>query len=181
MDSGTIDGIWSKIYGLPAWSVKKGYGSFLTFEFGEPILQIREPVTASSEASDEVRASLGRRRVYITGAWHLWIYCCNWSIALQASSVAHNESSDETIEFATNGLDGQQIISVSRGKTKGSWVFTFDLGGELTTWPYGEDPSDEQWLLYERASGRVVIVRADDHFSYPGGRELPQNYIWHPI
>jgi hypothetical protein len=145
------------------------------------MLQIREPKLASPKASEKVRENLGRRRVTVTGSWHLWIYYCNWSITLSGKEVAHNESSVDDITFATQRLDGQKLLSVSRGTTPGSWVFAFDLGGELKTWPYGEDPSDEQWLLYERDSGDVLSVRADGLCSYGAGSRLPENEVWERI
>jgi hypothetical protein len=157
--------ICSAIYGNPAWSVKKGHGSFLTLEFGQPELEIREPLTAPPGASG-VQERLGRRRVTVTGRWHLWIYCCNWSITLLDTEVAHSESSDDVIAFATDQLDGQKLLSVRRDGRPGTWVFAFDLGGELRTWPYDDDLSDEQWLLYERDSGNVLAVWADGQCSY---------------
>jgi hypothetical protein len=173
--------IWSAVYGHPAWSAKKGYGSFLTLEFGQPALQIREPRLASPDASEQVRELLGRRQVTVTGSWHLMIYCCNWSIALSGKEVAHSESPADDITFAAQRLDGQKILSVAPGTTPGSWVFAFDLGGELKTWPYGESPSDEQWLLYERDSGDVLSVRADGLCSYGAGSRPSEDEYWERI
>ncbi|WP_341315685.1 hypothetical protein WN982_10850 [Paraburkholderia sp. IMGN_8] len=181
MDLADFNRIWSPVYGHPAWSVKKGYGSFLTLEFGQPALQIREPRFASPDASEQVQELLGRRHVSVTGSWHLWIYCCNWSIALSGKEVVHNESPTDDIAFATQRLDGQKLLSVTWGTTLGSWVFAFDLGGELKTWPYGEDPSDEQWLLYERDSGNVLSVRADGLSSYGAGSRTAKDEEWRPI
>lgn len=181
MESGEIGRIWAAIYGNPAWSVQKGHGSFLTFEFGAPSLRIREPKAASSHASERIRAALAGRRVHVIGNWTLWIYCCNWSICFETLEAAHSESPDDTMGFAVERLDGQQITSVARGSVQGSWIFTFDLGGKLETWPYGDNPSEEQWLLYERESGRVLIVRADDHFAYGSSNETADDHVWHLI
>jgi hypothetical protein len=173
--------IWSAVYGYPAWSVKQGYGSFLTLEFGQPELRIREPALASRDASEHVRKFLERRLVTVTGNWHLWIYCCNWLITLGGKEAAESESPDEVIAFATRRLDGQKLLSVARGTTPGSWVFAFDLGGELKTRPSGDDPAVEQWMLYERTSGNVLSVRADDHCSYGAGNRTVGDHEWNPI
>src|SRR5665213_1331063 len=55
------------IVGQVAWSVRRGYGTFLTMEFGSPHLIIREPIVASSDASDRVKRNLAKRRVSIVG------------------------------------------------------------------------------------------------------------------
>ncbi len=34
---------FSPLYGMPCWNAKHGHGSFITFEFGEPHLEIHEP------------------------------------------------------------------------------------------------------------------------------------------
>ncbi|OAJ63317.1 hypothetical protein A6V37_20710 [Paraburkholderia ginsengiterrae] len=161
--------------------MKKGWGSFLTLEFGQPALRIREPRLASPDASEQVRELHGRRQVTVTGSWHLWIYCCNWSIVLSGKEVAHSESPADDITFATQRLDGQKILSVVRDTTPGSWVFAFDLDGELKTWPYGDDPSDEQWLLYERDSGNVLTVRADGLISYGSASRTLEDEEWNPM
>lgn len=166
MDSTQFEQIWSAVYGRPAWLVKKGHGSFLTFEFGEPSLRIREPRPPLGNVSERVRERLSQRLVMVTGEWRLWIYCCHWSIAQSGRDLAHSESPDDQIAFSTQRLDGQKLLSVVPGTAPGSWVFSFDLGGELKTWPYGDDPSDEQWHLFDRASSRVFSARADGRLVY---------------
>jgi hypothetical protein len=116
MDLTDFNRIWSAVWGHPAWSVKKGYGSFLTLEFGPPALRIREPRLASPDTSEPVRELQGRRLVTVTGKWHLWIYCCNWSIALSGKEVARSESPDDDIAFGTQRLDGQKLLSVARAR-----------------------------------------------------------------
>jgi len=161
--------ICSAVYGNPAWSVRKGHGSFLTLEFGQPDLEVREPLAASPDTQERVQERLASRRVSVRGRWHLWIYCCNWSITLRGTEVAHSESPDDVIAFATDQLDGQKLLSVIRDERPGTWVFAFDLDCELRTWPYDDDVTGEQWLLYERDSVNVLTVRADGQCSYDSG------------
>ncbi len=47
MNAADFDRIWPAICETPAWSVTKGQGSFLTFEFGQPALHVREPLAGS--------------------------------------------------------------------------------------------------------------------------------------
>lgn len=75
-----VGSVFAPLLGLPCWNVQKGQGSFLTFEFGDPSLQIREPIESTTAASATILAWRRRRRRSIRpiGEWHLWIYCCNW-------------------------------------------------------------------------------------------------------
>jgi hypothetical protein len=54
---------FAPLIGSPAWFVRKGYGSSLTMEFGNPHLVIRQPKAASPQVSDHVRRALARRLV----------------------------------------------------------------------------------------------------------------------
>ncbi|WP_152601924.1 hypothetical protein [Burkholderia paludis] len=161
-----FDRLWSAICDTPAWSVTKGQGSFLTFEFGPPALQVREPLAGSPGLSAAARDRLASRRVTVAGNGHLWICYCHWSIALDGHALAHSESRSGDIAAAAQRLDGQILRSVAPRAQPGSWAFDFDLGGTLTTWPYGGDPADEQWHLYDRRSGNVLTARADGSWSY---------------
>lgn len=179
--------IWASVFPNPAWLVKKGHGSFLTFEFGQPELTIREPQLRPVASSEKVRQLASRRLVTVSGDWHLWIYCCNWSIIQNGVELSHNESSDDVIDRATNRLDGQKLKAVERGAVAGSWLFSFDLGGELQTRPYeGDqlvqhfgDQLVEQWMLFERKSGKVLTARSDGLCSYdPGDTPADSEVYW---
>jgi hypothetical protein len=156
-----IEDIFQPIYGKPAWQVQQGYGSFLTFEFGEPHLQIREPKQASESVSSKVRKHLAKRSVYLHGDWHLWIYLCDWNIFSNEELIAHSKSKRRVIGRATSELDGQVLTRVTVSKSYKT-VFEFDLGGKLETMPYpevGESPNN-LWLLYE-PSHCVFMLRSD--------------------
>ena len=76
MDRPKIEEVISAVLGKIAWGVKQGYGSFLTFEFGDPHLRIREPGSISTDASETVRKHCSRRILTVCGDWHLRIFCC---------------------------------------------------------------------------------------------------------
>lgn len=164
-----IDDIFQPLYGKPSWQVKQGYGSFLTFEFGEPKLHITEPREPSKEASEKLRKRWARRHVYIHGEWHLWVYVCNWYAFHQGKELAHNESTNKVIKNALLELDGQALTSVTVNKSFVS-IFEFDLGGRLEVIPNYNDfeEADDLWLLYE-PSGNVFTLRSDRKYKRAPG------------
>jgi hypothetical protein len=118
------------IYGKPCWHARQGYGSFLTFEFGEPHLYIREPRVSADRASAGVRKNAARRLVTLHGDWHLWIYLCDWRIFSHRQLIASSDSKNRIIKQAVSELDGQALI---RATVNSSLVseFEFDLGDKL--------------------------------------------------
>ncbi|NVD27313.1 hypothetical protein HUO14_05285 [Parasphingorhabdus flavimaris] len=161
-----VDVFVAPMLNLPAWGVKKGHGSFLTFEFGEPKLEVVESKLADGKF---------RRNAHVHGDWHLWIYCCNWRIFQLDEQIAWSESDDKLIGKATAILNGQKLTSVTVEPQQGSSAFIFDLGGKLETWSYGDDPTDEQWMFYGpakvlgyRADGKFSLNRADAQADYEG-------------
>jgi hypothetical protein len=166
-----------KLYGKPCWNVKQGYGSFLTLEFGAPHLIIREPRKPSRGMSKRVRENLARRLVYVRGDWHLWLYCCDWTIYDRSKRRADSESSKRTIERAANVLNGQALQQASFHYRGCRSVFEFDLGGRLVvkSWP----PAYEAWLLYE-PTAKVLTLKADKTFSHHPGDTLTEPEVWRP-
>ena len=165
-----FDRAFRRIYGKPCWGVRPGHGSFLTFEFGKPHLEVREPIVASKGASARVRESLGRRLTYVRGEWHLWIYCCNWEVPSHGKRIADSSTKRKT-RVAADVLNGQKLLGVSIVSRKVHSVFKFDLGATLRTWPL--DHEREQWLLYE-PSKQVLVLRADGRYEH---REFVR--AWH--
>ena len=169
---------FEKIYGKPCWRVWKGIGSFLTFNFGKPHLEIREPIVASKEASQKVRESLARRNAVVKGDWILWIYCCSWEVLSHGRQVAHSESSERRIVRAANLLDGQKLVRFSLVPRGLHCIFEFDLGGELRTRPFSR--THEQWLLYE-PTDKVLVLRADKRYSHHSSNAPDKAKDWKPV
>ena len=161
---------------MPCWGVKRGYGSFLTLEFGRPQLSIREPYHTDSK-SRFLRKWAARRFIKVRGDWHLWIYCCDWGV-FDGSCLVGDSSSRRRSDRAARYLNGQKLVN-SRVVLRGMrTVFEFDLGGRLETKPY--DRTSEQWMLYE-PNGNVLTVRADKHYTYGSGKRPPDRMRWLPI
>jgi hypothetical protein len=119
------------------------------------------------------------------GHWHLWIYCCHWSLLLGDTQLAHSESDDTTIHRALHVVDGQALTGVKVQPADGRTWFTFDLGCSLLTCPdppgtcHGTEPT-VQWYLYLR-SGPVLAIRDDGCYEISDRREDPANHQWLPI
>lgn len=160
----------SPVLGLPAWNVQQGHGSFLTFEFGEPNLVVYE-------YESERRGF--RRNAYVRGEFHLWIYCCNWRALQDGKQTAFSEDSIEVIRTAAVNFNGQKLISIDVIPENGRSVFHFDLGGKLETWPYGDETTEEQWMIH--APTEAFSFRADGQYSI-GSLDDPCNEaFWHPL
>jgi hypothetical protein len=160
---------------LPCWNVKRGYGSFLTLEFGNPSLKIREPIETASSLT-RVRELAAKRLVSVSGQWHLWVYCCAWQIFNDDVEIACWESDDEKIDKACWKLDGQALVEASLTSNTGEAEFRFDLGGILTTAPY-DDELNEQWLIY-CPDGNVFTYRSDGAANYAHGDLNPKDEKW---
>jgi hypothetical protein len=175
-----IGSVFSGIIGKQCWLVRRGYGSSLTFEFGEPHLRVREP-RESDSGSEPVRHMHARRRVQVRGDWHLWIYCCDWKISRGAERLARNSSRDETIAAGIMALDGQSLTGVDVDPLTAATTFSFDLGGVLRTkrWKNEKTPY-EQWMLYA-PDGNVLTLRDDARYEWSPGTTSPDQDRWHQL
>ena len=144
-----IDDKFQPLLGKFCWNVQRGSASYLTFEFGEPHLVVREPRKVPESRPQEWKDHMARRYVTFRGDWHLWIYMCHWEAYYRGELIGHAESSDETINIVAEKLDGQRLDNVSVDDTYAT-TFEFDLGGTLVTIPWEEeDEPNEQWMLFE--------------------------------
>jgi hypothetical protein len=169
--------VFAEIYGRPCWRVSPGWGSFLTFEFGDPHLEVREPIQPKAKVSPRVSKDLMRRRIFIKGDWHLWIYCCDWKVFSKGKLIGKS-TLQSSIQRAADALDGQKLTRFSIRSKQMRCVFEFDLGGVLETRPY--DTQKEQWLFYDDRAHKVLILRADGFYSYERS-DVPDSKRWKPI
>ena len=80
---------------------------------------------------------------------------------------------------AAAALNGQKLTAVNVVPAEGRSTFTFDLGGSLETWPYGDDPTTEQWFIH--GSTDVFAYRADGYYSQQPGDTSPDQERWLPL
>jgi hypothetical protein len=171
------------VLGRPSWLVKRGHGSFVTMEFGSPEVDVREP-RLMPVFIEGAPAKTNQRYSFVGGEWHLWIYCCEWSLMLDGVQLAHCESDDVTMSRALHVLNGQALTEVDMEPADGRTRFTFDLGCSLFTLPaeagvYENEPV-EQWYLYAR-SGLVLAVRGDGSYKINDRHEKREDREWRPI
>ena len=170
-----VDEIFQPIYGKYCWNAQKGYGSFLTFQFGEPHLEIWERDRVRNGVKEHIRS------VDVYGSWHLWIYMCDWVITAQNQIIATQSSKAKNIHRAMHRLDGQILVQMEI-HADCSTIFTFELGDRLETKPnrdeYGIE--SEQWHLYENP-GNVFTLRADGKYFYGPGTTKSGEEVWVPL
>lgn len=169
------------LIGLHAWQVSHGYGSFVTMEFGNPQLEVHKSMLMRSSL-EGLPNQIERRFVEPCGQWHLWIYCCDWSITLKGVQVAHDESDDDTVDRSLKILNGQILTTVSVTGVAET-QFEFDLGAVLTTRPsspecYGGE-AVEQWFLY-KPNEQVLSLRSDGCVSLGPDNRGPDDKEWFP-
>jgi hypothetical protein len=154
-----IEDMFAPIVGSLVWAVRRGHGSFLTMEFGQPHLLIREPVDSTSEPGSIVHRLLSRRRVSIAGDFHLWIQHARWRLVV-GDKACDNDSLPGDIDDVLPILDGQQMTGVVAGRD--ALVLRFDLGATLQVkYSMNEGAAKlEQWALH-RYRGNAVVCFSD--------------------
>jgi hypothetical protein len=151
-------------------------------EYGEPQVDVHKPQLFPLFIEGAPTKTL-RRHAFIHGEWHLWIYCCHWSLLLDDIQLAHNESDDVTMNRALAVLNGQALQAVDIEPDDGRTRFTFDLGCSLLTYPAPpgiyDDPV-EQWKLLSRSGSDLVVlnIRGDGMYSIGDGHEKPGDDHW---
>jgi len=159
-----IENIFRPLIGEVAWSVRRGIESFLTLEFGEPHRRIREPIALREVTDPALLRNFQRRRVTLSGHWHLWVQCCEWRISTASGAATDRDLEAEILAECLADLDGQKLVSAAPGDAPWSTVLRFDLGGMLQIAPWGEArPDDDQWSLFIKG-GAVVSLLNDGSF-----------------
>jgi len=155
----TVAGVFEPLIGKWAWQVKRGYGSFLTMEFGNPHLEVREPRPVSADASRQVRDNFRRRRVTIVGDWHLWIQYCDWKVTTSNQSISSVETDNPyMVDECLAELDGQVLSSVESQGRDPATVFRFDLGGMIQVSSSPDQLEGHLWTLYRHKIGSFALT-----------------------
>lgn len=171
-----VQTVFRRVYGKPAWLVRKGYGSSITLEFGRPKLKIWKKLLKPSRKAG---IKYPTRLASVRGDWRLWIYCCHWEVRQEGEKIGHSESSDKKVEQACSVLDGQILERVIFDSRTLRTEFHFDLGGQLRTSPYRGEPM-EMWSL-RCPNGRYFEVSSDGTYCYCPGDTKPNEKRWLPL
>jgi hypothetical protein len=128
------------IVGNKAWGIKIGHGSFLTIEFGNPII--------------------GKSDRVIHGEWHLWVYLCSWRIEKDGRFLVGSEDSKDKMIECVKQMEGCRLESFQIFPQALDAILTFDKGLILRLFPVlSEDEDNEDshhWMLYMPANKVLV-------------------------
>lgn len=156
----SISTIFAPLYGMPCWRADQGFGSYLTLEFGPPILKVEEPTSESGYRS--------KRRARVVGTFTLFITNCHWILNRTAKPTIHSESSREEIFDALRDLMGEGLCKSMVFPETGTSSFDFDFGSTILCNPYSHTDADgvpyENWVLFQ-PNGNQLIYRADGKYS----------------
>ena len=178
-----LEQFWNPIVGNMAWQVRKGYGTFLTMEFGPPHLSVRELAIPPDETKRPIGGLLSRRRVFVQGTWHLWIKYCSWTIEDHFGSEIRilkngeqgEKNNGEQGDNILQDLEGQILNNVKSDAQKGTLLAEFDLGSKLLISPgfdeaegpmfslYGPEKQYSEVRIYADNSIKAFFGNSDEH------------------
>ncbi len=162
---GEID-IVKTLLGQLAWHVERGHGSFITMQFGDPVLEVREPKVGKKVDSEKVTRLLACRKVSVLGAFHLWVQYADWEIICQKRLIAHSKIKKLDLDSGLKILDGQRLLSVSSENARSSVVFKFDLESELIVTYGSYEESQPLVSFYDRNGFVGAIFFAESRGTY---------------
>lgn len=152
MDIHEIQTKISPLLGQKAWGVSLGFGSFLTLEFGQPLLP--------SEEGQKVH-----------GEWHLWLYNCAWRLEEGNRILAASEDERDKLKSAIQRLENLTLQRIDLVPPTWDAVFTFEHLVILRLFAtYSEDYN--YWLLYA-PEGNVLSVGPGSFWSYESSKVVP--------
>lgn len=143
-----IPHILNKLIGQKVSVIEQTHGSFITIDFGT------------------LTERKGKRRTYLVGQYHLWVYMCAWRIdkddkPLVASSDSREKISD-TIKIITGTTLTNYVLNSSLDAQ-----FSFDNNINLTLFNTSTQ-DEEQWMLYlwEQDVRYVLVIGPGNSWYY---------------
>ena len=162
------------IAGLPCWQALGEFGTYLTFHFGVPKVDVTEPTESMRH----------RRLAGVQGQYVLRLEAYQWVAFQDGEKVAHSESPRDVIRDAAARLQGQKLIALTMRSEPAGGEFVFDLGGRIayqvrdakeeTLWTLrtrlDPDPDDADIVSF-MATGTVSL------FTLRGNAHKPRQYV----
>jgi hypothetical protein len=134
-----IRSAFTPIAGLPCWQALGEFGTYLTFHFGTPRVEVREPSGAFGY----------RRRASPEGQYVLRVVAYQWAAFQDGARLAESESPRNDIRAAAATLEGQKLVGLTLRIAPTGGEFIFDLGGRIAY--QRRDPAEEElWTLRTR-------------------------------
>ncbi len=157
-----FDTIFEPVYDKPCWNANAVHGSFLSMEFGDKHLWVRDSRVAAPTGSGQVDPNENSPIYSFHGAWHLWFYRCDWQV-FSGKTVIGDSSTELGIRRAAARLEGKMLKRVTIS-ADGYSVFQFDRYHKLETNPHSSNT--EQWFLYETATFQVLTCFGNGQLDY---------------
>lgn len=159
---------------MPCWQAVGEFGTYLTFHFGTPKVEVTEPTEGTRN----------RRLAGIIGQYELRLEAYQWVAFQDGGKVAHSESPREVIREAAARLQAQKLVALTVRTKPVAGEFVFDLGGrvayqvrdaeEETLWTFrtrlDPDPDDVDIVSFT-ATGTVSL------FTLRGNAGEPRQYV----
>ena len=140
------------VIGKRAWDVRRGYTSFVTMNFGQPLPPKRPN---------------GR---FSRGEWHLWIYGGEWRLENKERVLVASNDDKSKIDTEICCLEGLALQSFEVMTPALDALLTFEQDLVLRIFnTYSEETEDngmDNWKLYTPDAGNVIVVHADGKWSY---------------
>jgi hypothetical protein len=134
----------ASLIGYQAWGVSLGIGSFLTLEFGKPV------VSKKSQS--------------LHGEWHLWVYCCAWRLEESNSILTASEDPRSKIERNIQRLNKLRLLSTQIFFP--AWDATFQFEQQVILRLFAIHSEEcEHWMLYT-PDGNVLTLGPGSNWSY---------------
>ncbi|MCB9599389.1 MAG: hypothetical protein H6721_14370 [Sandaracinus sp.] len=134
--------------GRYVWGVRVGAESLLSFEGGEPRLEVNEHHDVHGELRREVLPRGGHRFV---------VFDARFELGFHGETAATDEDGPGTLARAAAELSGQALERV--GLEKGALRLEFDLGAQLRVWRHPQsEPGALVWQLV--SEGMQLVFRA---------------------
>lgn len=165
---------FAPIAGLPCWQALGEFGTWLTFHFGTPKVDVTEPTEAIRH----------RRLAGVKGQYALRLEAYQWVAFQDGVRVAQSESPRDVIRQAAATLQGQKLIVLTVRTNPVGGEFVFDLGGrvayqaldpkEETLWSFRTrlDPDpDNADIVSFTATGTISL------FTFRGTAHEPREYM----
>lgn len=159
---------------MACWQAVGEFGTYLTFHFGTPKVEVTEPTEGTRH----------RRLAGAIGQYELRLEACQWVAFQDGGKVAHSESPREVIRETAAWLQAQKLVALTLRTQPAAGEFVFDLGGrvayqvrdaeEETLWTFrtriDPDPDDVDIVSFT-AAGTVSL------FTLRGTAHEPREYL----
>ena len=114
------------------WEIKKGHGSFVTYEMGNKIEMKNKDSTKTK------------------GSIHLWLYLCDWSIYKNnVLLLDSNQIDSEQYDLIFKQVNNNQLIDINESKEYKKFEFNIENGYKIiTSYNKEYDDDDDYFNLY---------------------------------